>query len=216
MLATINKHFIPALRSKVRIIQALNDQMALQYLTDTNLKGVFVGDEGIIKSENSKVLSSLIRWVNDGGIAVTGSVFASFISWDNLDRFFEKWGLPWKMGSYLGTTFVLNSSIHQLSSQSASLMASYSMKAVHIKGVEAEDVLYAPTIDEDTDEDDIDEVSPLPRGPSRPYVFPPSTPVDLLNVPIAYTRVGNGFLGYVGDVNAEEGSTSVILAMLRL
>jgi hypothetical protein len=166
---------------------------ALQYLADTNLKGVLVADEGIIESKNSEVLSSLIGWVNAGGIAVVGSLFPSFITGSEFDRFFDRWGLPWKMGDYHRTTFVLNPSTRQLSSNSANLTTSYSMKAVHLKDVMAEDVLYAPTED------------------SRV-----ASTVDLPHVPVAYTRVGDGFLGYVGDVNAEEESTSVILAMLRL
>ncbi|KAF8488967.1 hypothetical protein F5888DRAFT_1750535 [Russula emetica] len=180
LLASISGHAISALRSKVRIIQALNARKALQYLADTNLKGVFVADEGLIESENSEVLSSLIGWVITGGIAVVGGLFPSFISWDEFDWFFEKWGLPWKMGEYCRTTFVLNPSIRRLSSHSANLDTSYSMKAVHLKGVKAKDVLYAsPTEEEEEDsESDVESrVSPL---------VPPT------------------------------GSTSVILAMLRL
>jgi hypothetical protein len=181
------------------MIQALNARKALQYLADTNIKGVLVADEGIIESKNSEVLSSLIRWVNAGGIAVVGSLFPSFTTGSEFDRFFNKWGLPWKMGDYHRTTFVLNPSIPELSSHSANLTTSYSMKAVHLKGVMAQDVLYAPTEDSRVES----------------HVFPPST-VELSHVPVAYTRIGDGFLGYVGDVNGEEGSTGVILAMLRL
>ena len=199
LLASTNEHFISTLRSKIRIIQALNARKALQCLADTNLKGVFVADEGIIKNRNSGVLSSLIGWVNAGGIVVFGSLFPSFITGSEFDRFFEKWGLPWKMGDYHRTTFVLNPSIPQLSNHLANLMTSYSMKAVHLKGVNAEDVLYAPTEDSRV----------------QSHVFAPS-PVDLSQVPVAYTRIGDGFLGYIGDVNAEDESTNVILAMLRL
>ncbi|KAI1090317.1 hypothetical protein F5B19DRAFT_504121 [Rostrohypoxylon terebratum] len=35
-------------------------------------------------------------------------------------------------------------------------------------------------------------------------------------VAVAFTRVGNGKLGYVGDVNGEDGSEAVVLAMLGL
>jgi hypothetical protein len=199
LLASINQHFISALRSKVRIIQALNARKALQYLADTNLKSVFVADEGIIENKNSEVLSSLIGWVNTGGIVVFGSLFPSFITGSEFDRFFTKWGLPWKMGDYHRTTFVLKPSNPQLSSQLANLTMSYSMKAVHLKGVKAEDVLYVPTEDSRV----------------QSHVFAPS-PVDMSHVPVAYTRIGDGFLGYIGDVNAEDESTSVILAMLRL
>lgn len=70
MLANTGEHVISALRSKVRIIQASNVRKALQYLADTNLKGVFVADEGIAEKENAEVLYALIEWVNAGGIAV--------------------------------------------------------------------------------------------------------------------------------------------------
>jgi hypothetical protein len=177
----------------------LSARKALQYLADTNLKSVYVADEGINERKNSEVLSSLIGWVNAGGIAVIGSLFPSFTTGSEFGRFFNKWGLPWRMGDYHRSTFVLNPSIHQLSSHSANLTTSYSMKAVHLKGVNAEDILYTPSEDSRVES----------------HVFEPS-PVDLSHVPVAYTRIGGGFLGYIGDVNAEEGSTGVILAMLRL
>jgi hypothetical protein len=180
----------------------LNARKALQYLvdSDTNLKGVYVADdEGIIRRKNSKLLSSLVEWVNAGGIAVVGSMCPSFLSGPEFDRFFKKWGLPWKRGDYYRTTFVLNPSTHQLTINSANLTTPYSMKATHLKGVKAEDVLYAATEDSRVES----------------HVFPPD-PVDLSNVPVAYTRIGDGFLGYVGDANAEDESTSIILAMLRL
>lgn len=211
MLARIHGQFISALRSKVRIIQALNAQKALKYLAlaDTNLKGVVVADEGIAEEKNSEVLSSLIKWVNAGGIAIIGCVFPSLISFTKFDPFFEKWGLPWTMGDYCGMTSVLNPLIRQSSRHSVNLMASYSTKAVHLKGVKVEDILYAHTREEEEDEYEDEDSSAQSRA------FPPLM-VNLSNVPVAYTRVGRGSLGYVGDVNAEEGSTSAILAMLRL
>jgi hypothetical protein len=199
LLASINEHFLSTLRSKIRVIQALKARKALQCLADTNLKAVYVADEGINKSKNSGVLSCLIEWVNAGGIAVVGSLFPTLANRPEFERFFKKWGVPWKMGDYLRTTFVLNPSTHQLSSHSANLTTPYCIKAVQLKGVDAKDVLYAPTED----------------SRLQSHVFAPS-PVDLSNVPVAYTRIGDGFLGYIGDVNAEEESTSVILAMLRL
>jgi hypothetical protein len=199
MLASTNQHLLSALRSKIRVIQALNARKALQYLADTNLKGVYVADEGIVRRKNSWVLSSLVEWVNAGGIAVVSSMCPSFLTGPEFDRLFKKWGLPWKRGDYYRTTFVLNPSTHQSTINSANLTTPYSMKATHLKGVKPEDVLYTPTEDSRVES----------------HVFPPD-PVDLSNVPVAYTRIGDGFLGYVGDGNAEDDSTGIILAMLRL
>lgn len=39
---------------------------------------------------------------------------------------------------------------------------------------------------------------------------------DRGEVAVAFTKVGNGMLGYVGDVNGEDGSEAVVLAMLGL
>ncbi|KAI1136090.1 hypothetical protein F5Y05DRAFT_123773 [Hypoxylon sp. FL0543] len=39
---------------------------------------------------------------------------------------------------------------------------------------------------------------------------------DQDEVAVAFTKVGNGMLGYVGDVNGEDGSEAVVLAMLGL
>ncbi|KAI0100074.1 hypothetical protein GGR51DRAFT_378629 [Nemania sp. FL0031] len=39
---------------------------------------------------------------------------------------------------------------------------------------------------------------------------------DRDEVAVAFTKVGNGMLGYVGDVNGEDGSEAVVLAMLGL
>ena len=133
------------------------------------------------------VLSSLIEWVNAGGIAVVGSLFPNLTTGTEFNRFFNKWGLPWEMGDYHRTTYALNPSIRHLSGHLANLATSYNVKAVHLKGVKAEDVLYAPTEDSRVESN----------------VFSP-TPVDLSNVPVAYTRIGDGFLGYVGDVNSRK------------
>jgi len=36
---------------------------------------------------------------------------------------------------------------------------------------------------------------------------------DMGETPVAFARTGNGRLGYVGDVNGEENSDSIVLAM---
>ena len=46
-------------------------------------------------------------------------------------------------------------------------------------------------------------------------VFGPES-VDTTTCPVAMANVGEGKLGYVGDVNGEHGSTLVVLAMSGL
>ena len=200
MLASTNEHFLSTIRSKIRTVHALDAQKALQCLEDANLKGVVVADDGIYDDENSAVLSSLIGWVNAGGIAVIGCLFTAFILWSKIDQFFEEWGLSWTMDAYTRENLVLNHSNRLSSSHSANLTTSYCMKAIYLKGVKDEDVLYAP---EEYEDDEEYHVSPPPL-------------INLPHVSVAYTQIGDGFLGYIGDVNSGEETTSVILAMLRL
>ena len=79
-LAIANEHFLLTFRSKIYIVQALNVRKALGYLADENLAWDFVTDEGINEDKNSEDLSSLIRWVNAGGIAVIGCLFPHITS----------------------------------------------------------------------------------------------------------------------------------------
>ncbi len=217
-LASKNKHFISALRSKLRTVRALNAQKALRYLADENLACVVVADGGINDDKNSAFLSSPMGWVNAGGTVVIGCLFPSSISGREFDQFFEKWGVPWKMGNHSRTTFVLNRLNLQLEYyERENLAASYSMEALRLKGVKDEDVLYAPPEDRDKYKykDDWEGDSDNKDLSVLSHELPPPLVDDLPHVAVAYTRIGKGFLGYVGDVNGEEKTTSVILAMLH-
>jgi hypothetical protein len=73
----------------------------------------------------------------------------------------------------------------------ASLPACYSQKAVFLKNVEDAAAWYRPSKD--------------------------SVIESLMaQTPVALAKVGEGKLGYVGDVNKEEGSDAVVLAMCGL
>jgi len=74
------------------------------------------------------------------------------------------------------------------------------MKAVSLKGVEERSKIYRPT----------------EASVTQSHVFAPEYVDDLSQAAVAYQKVGNGWLGYVGDVNSEEGSTAVIVAMCGL
>jgi hypothetical protein len=79
------------------------------------------------------------------------------------------------------------------------LLASYSMKAVHIAGAPAEAAVYI------TSEKSVVESN----------VFAPSSVHNLSEAPFLFQAVDSGYVGWVGDVNNETGSTAVILAMCK-
>jgi len=184
-------HVLTALRDKLQVIQALTHQDALKHLSSPGLAGVFVTDPGIVRANASAVVDKLVAYVKNGGSAAFAGLFSSFVTPADLNKFFKNaWGLDWKQGSYFRTTFVVNPS-NELAKRNPSVATSYSMKAAHVACISPEMALYAQ-------HEDFSHASPLTEAPA------------------VCTRVGRGFLSYLGDVNAETSSTNTVLAMLGL
>lgn len=119
------------------------------------------------------------------------------ISPPDFNSFFQlHWDLQWKFGAYNRSTFVPNPRRHT-KLRNARIPESYSIKAVHIKDAAVEEMVYI------TNEDSrIESMVFAAESAHRPD-----------QAPIVFTSFGKGFLGYVGDVNQEEKTTDVILAM---
>lgn len=131
---------------------------------------------------------------------VLGCAFSSLIRPSDFNKFFEKaWRLPWRFGSYHQADFFARAALDgKLNGRL--IPASYSQKAVSAKGVREEHKVYVPTTESWTQ--------------SRVFMSEPVK--DLSKVPVTFTQIGQGHLGYVGDVNSEVESTAVVLAMFGL
>jgi hypothetical protein len=70
---------------------------------------------------------------------------------------------------------------------------------MHLKGISPKTVVYGPTAALRT----------------QLMVFAPSA-IDLSEAPVVYSPMGQGFLGYIGDVKGGKDSTNIILSMLGL
>ena len=81
----------------------------------------------------------------------------------------------------------------------SSLPNSYSQKAVYLANVASDDSVYRPS------SDSLTQSAVFPPGPSNPN-----------QTAVAFTKIGEGWLGYLGDVNNEQGSQAVIHSMLEL
>ncbi|KAG7453095.1 uncharacterized protein BT62DRAFT_959370 [Guyanagaster necrorhizus] len=198
--SNILSHLFSALKAKISTKQAFTASSALQLLSSSQLVGVLVTDAGIASRRHMNVLTKLVEWTQAGGYVVVGGMFSGNISGTDMGRFFgSSWGLPWRMGSYHRTTFARNEE-HSTAKQNPSLPSSYSMKAVHLNGLDPSTALYKATTNSHIES----------------LVFA-ATPIEnLAEAPAAQTRVGNGYFGYLGDVNGEDLSTPVVLAMLGL
>ena len=193
------KPLFAAISSRINLVKAFAKE-AVGLLSSPHIIGVFLADAYIIRRKHTRLLAKLIDYVKGGGTLVLGGSFSTFFPVGKFDSFFEKiWGVPWQHGSYHRTTFKVNPA-NELAKKNPSLLSSYSMKALHVKNASGNDTIYKPTS----------------QSRVESLVFAPDRITDLAESPAVYTSIGKGHLGYVGDVNWEDGSTKVILAMLGL
>jgi hypothetical protein len=108
---------------------------------------VFIADADIAHRQHATLFAQLVEWVRGGGTAVIGGLLSSFIQLDKFDSFFAK--KSWTRGNYHRTIFALNPHARPwlVPDTSPTMPKSYSMKAVHLQGVDPQDAVYVSTDD---------------------------------------------------------------------
>jgi hypothetical protein len=204
-------HLLQALRTRAHLTTSLTAPDALHHLTKSDLAAVLVTDCQISDSEMpfKEVLTKLVEYARSGRPVVIGGTFSSFMRFPDFAVFFgAAWGVQWKCSAYTKDEFSYSPAVNALFKDDARLPASLPyMKGVYLTGFEPGDAVYHPRVYKDSDEEDPDDDEPNVRPTIR------EQPAES---PIVYTRLGKGYLGYVGFVNGEEELTDVVLAMLRL
>jgi hypothetical protein len=195
------------LAESASIKRAKKADPAIRYLDTNNPKAIIITDEGLTKRENAAVPAKVVSYVRNGGLAIIGLHFPSFARPSDINNLFGSsgFGLPWKSGDYHRTTFQLNPECvlpgHDDADADANAMSlpfpgPYSMKTLHIKDARPHEKIFIPE----------------PEATVQSHVFAPGY-VDQSQAAVAGARVGKGYLAYCGDVNGEEGSDEVILAL---
>ncbi|KAK3687696.1 hypothetical protein B0T22DRAFT_349821, partial [Podospora appendiculata] len=154
------------------------------------------------------VLMAVLEYVRGGGTAVLCNNFPGAMSSESTQNFFASAGLPWELGAYHRTTFHLNPDA-DLVADSALLLSTLpwacNMNAVQLSNVADGDAWFRPNA-----------TSKINTLASRFGGIAAEPVTDLKNTGAACAKVGLGKLGYVGDVNSEEDSVRIMLAMLGL
>lgn len=127
-------------------------------------------------------------------------LFGGFARPPQLDAFYTRIDLPWRFGDYHRTTFYWIPASSAISGPHlhTSLEDSYSMKTFHLKYTAPTTRVYVPEASSRT----------------QSMVFEPAEG-DLHQCPAIFAPYGKGYIGYIGDVNNEEGSRKLLAAMLR-
>ncbi|KAL6858471.1 ribonuclease H-like protein [Trichoderma novae-zelandiae] len=160
---------------------------------------VLITDEALTSRKNALVWDAVLNYVRQGGTAVFMGHFSCFVKPLRIKPFFAKAGLQWESGSYHRTTLVLNSPVVGVGLASK-LVPEYSQKAVFLKHAKPSDAWYV------TNE----------KSVTESLVFSAESAHIAGESPVLMARVGEGKLGYIGDVNGEQGSEVAVLTMCGL
>ncbi|KAG5747122.1 hypothetical protein H9Q70_010204 [Fusarium xylarioides] len=183
------------IRPKADFLRAEDTEQAERLLSrELTPAAVHITDEGLTEDQNNHVWHAVLRYVRGGGTVVVMGSFSSFVLPLGIKPFFAQAGLGWCAASYNGETFVLNE-VAVKSGLAAKMVRKYSTKALFVNNVALSDAWYV------TDEES--NVSP-------------SAGVRAGDSAVAVASVGDGKLGFIGDVNAEHGSNVAVLAMCGL
>ncbi|KAF3767838.1 hypothetical protein M406DRAFT_328893 [Cryphonectria parasitica EP155] len=148
----------------------------------------------------------VVEYVRNGGTVVLDRIFNYITPSDFNDWMRDTWDLPWRFGCHATTVAIIE---RPATGRDASgkgwqqgLMPVYKSQFVCLKNVELKDAWYV-----------------VPRGATDASASqkPSGLPWDIGGqAPIAFTKIGAGYLGWIGDVDNSENAVSVVLAMMGL
>jgi hypothetical protein len=187
---------INSLLGKATIQRAKTSGPVMRTLSENPPDAALLTDPALTTRKNSKVWDAVLDYVRNSGTAVCMGNFTSFVKPLAIKPFFQKAGLSWERGEYHRTTVSLAED-HVPPESLENLPQEYSQKALFLANVDDGATWYRQT-----ENSRIESFGSASERVSN---------VD--EVPVAFAKVGQGRLGYVGDVNGEDGSHAVVLAM---
>lgn len=191
--------FIRLLKTKAEFRQANTPEEArAAFNSHPKPAAILSADESLTVTTRISLVHDVLSYVRSGGVLIFMGLFSSFTRPPTIKTLFARFDLPWESGSYHRSTFKLNREMTHF--EKSGLAASYSQKALHLANVTYDDAVYLPG-DESVIESN---------------VFGPRRVTDSTETPAAFTKVGEGKVGYVGDVNNEDETTPMILGMCGL
>jgi hypothetical protein len=191
--------FIALLKTKAEFRQVNTPEEArAAFNSHPKPSAILSADESLTVSTRISLVHDALSYVRSGGVLVFMGLFSSFTRLPNIKSLFARFGLPWESGSYHRSTFKLNREMTHFSK--SGLAASYSQNALHLANVTYDDAVYLPGDDSVVESN----------------VFEPRRVSDRTETPAAFTKVGDGKVGYVSDVNNEDEATPMVLGMCGL
>lgn len=153
---------------------------------------IVVTDPAVTFSENQTIVFKLYEYVKNGGALVLGSRFSTWADFEEMDTFFNAFGLTWKADNfYRSTVQARYGSVKN--PESILHYSSFQVSGVHVRGIEPAAMLY---------------IALKQSSPDLKMKY------DV--TPLAWKRLGQGFVGYISNVLNDNKTDDVMLAMCGL
>lgn len=165
---------------------------------------VLITDEALANNTDYALLwDAVLAYVRAGGTAVVLGRCAYLADRDKVGTFFAKAGLSWEVGNMdaLGSFHLNTSVVGELGLVEQLPTSYYHQNNLMVQGVLPGDILYSPTCPNN------------PLSPNQP-TFDETRLPGLASAALA--RVGDGKLGYLGDLYSNESTIKIVYAMCGL
>jgi hypothetical protein len=200
----VTGHLHTVIRSKANLIEAETTEAAYAALA-TDLTAVFIGDGVITKRKHRELANALVAYTKDGGTVLLGCLMSSFSAPSEFNRMMEAvWSLPWRFGSYSREDSTLNETASTDRITGAPVPKTINVKAVYLQKVAPQEKIYARG----------ERITPRTMTQKLLEQYEETDATG--EAAVAFGSVGEGHLGWIGDVNSEEQLDSVYLALLGL
>eukprot|EP00775_Hariotina_reticulata_P002275 gene2275-2587_t len=185
MIQGIHGHLLKTLQTHFNPDIITTKADAARVLADAAVKVVIAND-----ALAAPLLQPLL---SRGGTAIFAGLFSSFTNMPDFCACFSSLGLPWKNGDYCRSDYWPTPTAL---TRFQGLPPAYNAKALSAMNVALGDRIYTPN-----DESKV-----------QSFVFE-ATPLDVDQASVAFGKAKGGYVGYVGDVNGEEATSFIILAL---
>ena len=209
-------HLLTTLPTRTVVRHAKTPTEALRYLNSTTRPyAIVVTDVAVLKPEHRYFMPKLVHYARDGGTVIFDGAFAQRVGPAKLGiMFMDDWRVPWRAHEEGVAETALNT-FTNFSTPNANKNASggridpkglagkYATRANWIKGVALEDALHL----------DARVAAQYAAGKRRDKKGWRPPRGETYKTPYAFTVMGRGRLGYVGDVLYDQRSVKLIAAM---
>ncbi|TVY90517.1 Uncharacterized protein LAWI1_G004397 [Lachnellula willkommii] len=180
---------LAVLRSKANVVEVTHIASAMEHLSrpQAEYAAVVVTDAGVMAKKMVAVQQKLVEYAIFGGTVIIGFHFPTFAPPKDVETFFkDQWNLNWIFKNYHREMFTLNPRAQQ-DPQFASRGGNNLPRQYSMKAVHLSGT----------------------KPEERIYVGE----INSAASPAVFAKKGEGFLGWIGDVNTEEGTTELLLYM---